>query len=555
MTTYSKKNSFVTVVAIGFFTLLLAHKPVFADASSVSSKSRCLLCHENKISGFSDKHAFAATQCTTCHKGDNTAIELPQAHNGLIAYPGDMRHAETACGACHAKRVNDVTHSLMNTGKGIVASTRHAFDEPLENNNGSGFNSLAQTPADSLLRKLCASCHMANSKTTHAIDVTFDRGGGCSACHINSYPADQHPALSSRVEDGRCFGCHSRSGRISLNYAGLAETIPAELPDDAAADVLQLADGRPVVRRAADVHYKAGMSCIDCHTSTGLMGGNDNTRHQQQAVDIRCTDCHKNEAAKVTLSSWPKEHDGLKQYIEVDRLAQQSFLTTAHSGTPLWNIRLEENGAAILQPKLGGPALPMSAYTLDSHPLAKEHERLHCSACHSQWAPQCYGCHTEYDPQGMQKDHLLKKQTEGRWKEQRWDVRSDLPPLGVTKDNMIKPFVPGMIMTIAHPEWPTDKFRRRFAPSEPHTTGKSRSCESCHSSSIALGLGRGIFKKTGNEWSFVASEKPLEDGLAADAWTSLDKASSGQPFSSDNRSFSHDEIVRILNADQLKKHP
>ena len=555
MTIYSNKSSFVTVVAITFLTLLLAQNLVLADTASESNKSRCLQCHKNKISGFSDKHAFAATQCTTCHKGDNTASDLPLAHKGLIAYPGDMKHADTACGSCHAKRVNDVTHSLMNTGKGIVASTRHAFDEPVVNNIGSGFKSLAHTPADSLLRKLCASCHLGNSKSTHALDVTRDRGGGCSACHINSYPKDQHPALTSGVEDGRCFGCHSRSGRISLNYAGLAEAIPDELPAGNAAGVLQLADGRQVIKRPADVHYKAGMGCIDCHTSTGLMGGNDNTRHQQQAVDIRCTDCHKNESAKITLSSWPEKYDSLKQYIKGDRLSQQSFLTTAHSGTPLWNISLDQNDTAQLQPKLGGPALPVPVYTAGSHPLEKEHERLHCSACHSQWAPQCYGCHTEYDPQGVQKDHLLKKQTEGRWKEQRWDVRSDLPSLGVTKDNKIKPFVPGMIMTIAHPDWPADKFRRRFAPSEPHTTGKSRSCESCHRSSIALGLGQGEFTRTGDQWTFKATEKPLQDGLAADAWTSLEKADTVQPASADNRPFNHAEIFSILNARQAKPLP
>ena len=534
--------------AIVFFTLLPSKKPVFADASTVNDPSGCLLCHANKASGFSARHTFAANQCTTCHRGNDTASDLHQAHNGLIAYPGDMKDAESTCGACHPKRVNDVTHSLMNTGKGIVESTRQTFDEPLQNSHGSGFESLGHTPADSLLRKLCAVCHLSNSKTHHALDVTFDRGGGCSACHINSYPKDQHPALSSRVEDGRCFGCHSRSGRISLNYVGLAETIPDELPTGNAADILQLADGRQVIKRATDVHYRAGMGCIDCHTSTGLMGGNDNTRHQQQAVDIRCTDCHKNESPQITLSSWPEKYETLKQHLKDDQSSNRPFLTTAHSGTPLWNIRLDENGAALLQPKRGGSALTIPAYTAGSHPLAKEHERLHCSACHSQWAPQCYGCHTEYDPQGVQTDHLLKKETAGRWKEKRWDVRSVLPPLGVTADNKIKPFVPGMIMTLSHPDWPSDKFRRRFAPSEPHTTGKSRSCESCHQSSIALGLGQGTFKKTGNAWTFTATEKPLVDGLAADAWTSFENASPGQLAPAGNRPFNSNELLRILNA-------
>lgn len=520
-----------------------------ATAADMQKSSGCPVCHADKTNGFSDKHTFAATQCTTCHKGDNTATELDDAHRALIAFPGDMKHAETACGACHSKRVTDVTHSLMNTGKGIVASTRRAFDEPVQNKNDNGYSSLAHTPADSLLRKLCVVCHLGNSKTKHALDVTHDRGGGCSACHINSYPKDQHPALSSRVEDGRCFGCHSRSGRISLNYAGLAETIPAEHKEgNTAEEILQLGDGRQVIKRPADVHHKAGMGCIDCHTSTGLMGGSDNTQQQQQAVDISCVDCHKNDSPGIRLSSWPEKYDSLKQYISAETLSDQLFLTTARSGTPLWNISPGANGSAELYPKLGGPALTIPVYTDSSHPFSNEHQRLHCSACHSQWAPQCYGCHTEYDPQGIQQDHLLKKQTAGRWKEQRWDVRSGLPPLGVTADNKIKPFVPGMIMTIAHPDWQSMKFKRRFAPSEPHTTGKARSCESCHSSAVALGLGQGVLRKSEQQWSFSATHKTLQDGLPADAWTSFDEIASGHAASNDNRPFSHSEILHILNA-------
>jgi len=468
-------------------------------------------------------HAFAATQCTTCHKGDDAANSLPQAHESLIAFPGDMKHAESACGTCHAERVNDVSHSLMNTGKGIVKKTRKTFEEKSDSNSSNDFKSISHSPADSLLRKLCVSCHLGNSKSKHTLDVTSDRGGGCSACHINSYPKDQHPALTSLVEDGRCFGCHSRSGRISLNYAGLAEIIPSEQHMENPAEILQLTDGRTVVKRPADVHHEAGMSCIDCHTSTGLMGGNDNTPHQQQAVDIRCTDCHKKESPQKELS-------------------------TAHSGTPLWHISKDKNGTVLLYPKLGGPALQIPSYTTESHPLSKQHQRLHCSACHSQWAPQCYGCHIEYDPNGRQKDHLLQRETPGRWKEQRWDVRSDLPPLGITANNKIKPFVPGMIMSIAHPDWPSTKFKRFFAQSEPHTTGKSRSCESCHHSSIALGLGQGDLRKSGEQWHYTATHKTLADGLPADAWTRFNNAGTGSSPHIGNRPFKRDEMLKILGA-------
>jgi len=542
-------NTFINyffIYAVSALLLLIA-LPI-AAAAAVKGNAGCLSCHVNKSTGFSDKHAFAATQCSTCHKGDDTANSLPQAHEALVAFPADMEHAETACGNCHAERLHDVTHSLMNTGKGIVEKTRHVFEERSHPENSDGLSSIGHTPADSLLRKLCASCHLGNNKSKHALDVTSDRGGGCSACHINSYPKDQHPALTSLVEDGRCFGCHSRSGRISLNYAGLAEIIPAEQPANIQAEILQLGDGRSVIRRPADTHHLAGMSCIDCHTSTGLMGGNDNTRHQQQAVDIRCIDCHKNESPKITQFSWPVKHNSLKQFLDPDISPRQLFLTTAHSGTPLWNISLQSNGTTLLHPKLGGPALLIPSYTADRHPLEKEHARLHCSACHSQWAPQCYGCHIEYDPSGKQKDHLLQMETPGRWIEQRRDVRSGLPPLGITAENTIRPFVPGMIMTIKHPDWEAQKFKRLFAATEPHTTGKSRSCSSCHQSSTALGLGEGELVKTEQQWKFLPTHKRLNDGLPADAWTFFDEAASAQSNRMTHRPFNRDEILRILDA-------
>ena len=89
----------------------------------------------------------------------------------------------------------------------------------------------------------------------------------------------------------------------------------------------------------------------------------------------------------------------------------------------------------------------------EPHSEDTAHERLNCSACHSQWAPQCFGCHMEYDEAGEQWDHVDRKMTPGRWSDRRWGVHNDLPPLGVNADDRIEPFVPGMIMTISHPSW------------------------------------------------------------------------------------------------------
>jgi hypothetical protein len=270
----------------------------------------CIECHVAQRSGFNPAHAFAIDNCAACHAGNPETSIQAAAHDGLIAFPGDLATAERACGNCHAGRVTGVAGNLMQTGRGIVRKTRAALDDSPGADGPANFQSLGDGIADSMLRKQCASCHLGQPKRSHALDVTRDRGGGCLACHVNEYPEDAHPALTTRVDDGRCFGCHSRSGRIALSYTGLAEIPPAAETDELPG--LRLADGRPVERQPADVHYLAGMGCIDCHTSVGLMGDAGDATHQREAVDIACTDCHGSAAPRVAMQDWPPELTSMK---------------------------------------------------------------------------------------------------------------------------------------------------------------------------------------------------------------------------------------------------
>jgi hypothetical protein len=356
-----------------------------------------------------------------------------------------MNNAAETCGTCHAEKVQSVTHSSMHSGHGMVKTTRLLVDGEAGAPGTNTIQSLGHSPADSMLRKLCVSCHLGQEKTAHRLNPTSDRGGGCLACHINTYPETAHPALSRKVSDGRCFGCHSRSGRISLSYAGLAEVQPAE------GEKLRLADGRHVQQMPPDVHYRAGMGCVDCHSGAELMGEKTTAPHPGNSARVSCTDCHE--------------------------------------PTP------------------------------DHLEITDNHQRLECATCHSQWAPQCFGCHMEYDPDGQQWDHLERAETPGRWHEKRWDIHNGLPAMGVNGAGRIELFVPGMIMTLDHPDWEEEKFVRVFAPLSPHTTGKARSCESCHRSSDALGLGRGQIQVEGDALQFTPQHKILRDGLPTDAWT------------------------------------
>ncbi|MGD8932216.1 MAG: hypothetical protein PVI52_06585, partial [Chromatiales bacterium] len=214
-----------------------------------------------------------------------------------------------------------------------------------------------------------------------------------------------------------------------------------------------------------------------------------------------------------------------------------------------WHIEVRQDGSRLLYPKQGGAPLSIPEYRLAEHPQAEEHRRLSCSTCHSQWAPQCYGCHSEYQPDGKQWDHLLQQQTAGRWREIRWDVRAELPPLGVDGEGHIRPVTPGMIMQVEHPDWDEPLFKRLFGLSEPHTTGAARSCESCHRSSQALALGQGVLSRQGDEWRFRPAKGRLQDGLPADAWTSLDGSLKGLSTDGLSRPFSAEEMQRILNVE------
>jgi len=296
-----------------------------------------------------------------------------------------------------------------------------------------------------------------------------------------------------------------------------------------------------------DVHHQAGLSCIDCHTTRDVMGPTGHFNHGSDAVDIQCADCHNNQQPTMTEAEWPSDLRGQIARIPFQRDAERAFLTTERRGTPLWHIELREDGRKILHRKVNGGSLPIPPLTAGNHPDDGHHERLECSTCHTQWAPQCHGCHMDYDPDQVQFDHVAREFTPGSWSDQRWGVHNDAPPMGVDSHGRIVTFVPGMIRTIDHPDWDETQFRRYFAPLSPHTIGQARSCEDCHHSSQALGLGRGTLERKADGWSFEPDEDLLRDGLPADAFVDLE-GRSGDTTRAGARGLTPTEIRRVLNA-------
>jgi hypothetical protein len=177
---------------------------------------------------------------------------------------------------------------------------------------------------------------------------------------------------------------------------------------------------------------------------------------------------------------------------------------------------------------------------------------LECYTCHATWAPQCYGCHVKVDYSGGKQnpdylkashDHdlhgttggmrdLKKYLVDGQVTETRSYLRWENPALAQNGEGRITPVVPGCQVTVTvvgkdgkallqnhifkipNVEGAKEEGQNAIdmAPIQPHTIQKeARSCESCHTSPKALGLGIG-----GGKLNADPSKTTIIDLMSAD---------------------------------------
>lgn len=516
----------------------------------LGAEEGCMNCHSD-VSGFSPFHNPESIGCSPCHMGNPRAHEAELAHEGMLLVPGNLSSVYQTCGTanCHYDIARRVDKSLMATMAGVVSVDRYAFGEQDSLSGDFHIQHLGFSAADSHLRHLCASCHLGNEKSHPGPITESTRGGGCNACHLNYDPEalaglqgfgedskvpSVHPALNLMVKNDHCFGCHSRSSRISLNYEGWHETqlTREEIAGKSGFRVLE--DQRVMRFVASDVHHQAGLECIDCHKATELMGDGNRYPHKEFARQTYCADCHFSGSATTvsydSLNMEQKKILALRGYDWRDR----RFVVGGRSKAPMLNVMLDESGRPFMVAKNSGKEhkLKSPAQICEQ---GRAHTDLSCSSCHSGWAPQCVGCHQEYDPETTGFDLLANERTKGKWTEYLGEFFAELPGLGIVemgeesaeKIREIKTFIPGMIMTVDQSKYPRtpgrpEQFLRLFAPTMAHTIkADGRGCQSCHNNPVALGYGRGglAFDKTTKRWRFnpeyIASP---QDGLPQDAW-------------------------------------
>ena len=154
-------------------------------------------------------------------------------------------------------------------------------------------------------------------------------------------------------------------------------------------------------------------------------------------------------------------------------------------------------------------------------------QKLECYTCHATWAPQCYGCHVKVDySKGKQNPDFLAASkvhhngvtgdvkdlkhflVDGQVTETRSYLRWENPALSRNGEGRISPTIPGCQVTLTvigkngnallqNYIWKLPNVEGEksvtsivMSPVQPHTVSKrSRSCESCHASAKALGMG------------------------------------------------------------------
>ncbi|HLE42416.1 MAG TPA: hypothetical protein VJB36_00210, partial [Methylomirabilota bacterium] len=290
--------------------------------------------------------------------------------------------------------------------------------------------------------------------------------------------------LTKRIAVTQCATCHNGGSRAAMNFRGLMEA-PPEGRQTFTYDQ-DLLHGHAYTKQPADVHFERGLACIDCHTEREMHGDGQVYAKRHYEVEVRCESCHGTPdkvATGVTAQG---------------RRLRNVFVAGAPNPTGTVTLVSKLTGKTHTVPQLA--ALPKQPAGHEPQHLA----RTECFACHTAWAPTCYGCHIKADytayrtPVQVAFDHLKEEYATQGWFRLTAGVRfaDPEPVLGVNWRGKVVPFVPRAqpLFTYVNPEGKTEYAFKKFGfahnPIVPHTVVRqSRTCESCHGNPRALGLG------------------------------------------------------------------
>lgn len=557
----------------------------------------CLDCHEG-LEAASATHAG----CVSCHGGNATATARAAAHDGMYgaANPSSPDRWERGCGPCHRDQVDRMTSSQMFSNAGMIARIQATWEGEHPGvvfaaeagrrfrPDGSETTLTSVTGLDDLsgelYRKFCSRCHLATADD----DPNEPRhAAGCAACHFphgigaayaggdatvrGKGPHSATHALQGLPPMAACTRCHDRSGRTALSYQGLADGNNALVPTlGGLPGPVAGTEGRSFTHVAADVHFEAGMECVDCHTSREVMGDGFAHANMEGQLEIRCEDCHGGATRRPRLVEVTRESDPpvreSRQYGH--RIVPGTRVALTAKGRPFANV-FESAGRVMVATKRSGRLLESRVITGSASHKIAGHERLECSACHSRAVPQCYGCHTTYDRRTSSWDFVKDEDSPGEFSESE-DYRTLSPfPLAVNGRGGIAPVTPGCQTFVTVVEADGTVSRResvaryrgkpqlRFVPFLAHDTGRRAvGCVECHGDPAFLGFGQNVLEEGAVKSTLLCPRNPKK---ALDGFLSMEdgRVVSHAAIARDGaRPLSHEEVRSVLSVNLcLVCHP
>lgn len=287
---------------------------------------------------------------------------------------------------------------------------------------------------------------------------------------------------------------------------------------------------RNLTHITGDVHFAAGMECIDCHTSRDVMGDGYAYQNMYLQTEVACEDCHGGIKDVPRYRTISRENDDAlresKNY-KVPLTYGMKMIQTA-KGRSYSNVFYQDNKIWLVGKKSGKLHESKVITGTPEHNIAG-HQRLECYTCHSRSVPQCYGCHTTYDKQQNGYDFIKGADTQGSFSETE-DYRMLYPfPLALNQRGRISPVTPGCqtFINVIEPDGTLSKseyiakFRGkqqlRFAPFYSHNTSKKAvGCADCHSNPAFLGFGQHLVEGNSIKGTLIcelSDSKPLDGFL------------------------------------------
>ncbi len=378
-----------------------------------------------------------------------------------------------------------------------------------------------QTVMDNYLVKSCTHCHAYSYGWNNAPGLY--RSSGCSSCHMvyDNYGLSEsgdpmivksrppHPVtheITTKIPTDNCVHCHFQGGRIGILFQGLREGGFRDTPEYAEFLGESLFDHGPdfylkdedttndVDETPPDLHYQAGMACVDCHVGRDVHGDGNIYSSAKFQIGIKCQDCHGTVRAPAEEGDDGYFHaTGGHVLPQLSRTPTGEVVVTTQESFGGVSLQLRVPQVYDILQSGSNPNM-VEAMGVDPETDWSHTDSLECYACHTHHRQSCFGCHVEMDDRFEQIDHQTGKFTQGLVVGRRDYYSIDDFFLGENRLGKVTTVCPSEQMFISYTnedgEKIMDEWARRTAsgrlgfgwqPNNQHTVSKvPQKCSRCH---------------------------------------------------------------------------